>query len=314
MMNKDIDVLAIGELNVDLIMTGLNSMPIPGREIIGTGFVTTLGSSTAIFASAIAKLGLQTSFLGKIGDDYYGEFAVEALKNNGINVDNVIKDSEISTGITIALNTKTKVDRALVTYLGSIEALKVEDINENLLSRAKHIHVGSFFLQHALRPGLADFFGRARAKGVTVSLDAGWDETGKFDYGIFDVLKNVDIFFPNEVEALHITKCKTIEEAAAQLSRYCKITVIKCGKDGAYLQTGNTIIKSPVYEAEPIDTTGAGDSFNAGFIYGFINGMPLEKCMQYGNACGSASVTRIGGASSCITLEEANRIILDDKV
>lgn len=307
---KKFGVLAIGELNVDLIMTGLKSMPIIGREMIVEGCSLTLGSSTAICACGIAKLGLKIDFLGKVGRDKFGNVVLEALNNYKINTSHIIIDNEINTGITISLSTEK--DRALVTYLGCIEALAFEDIDINLIKNARHIHVGSYFLQNRLRTGIPELFAIARENGVTTSLDAGWDDTEKWDDGILEALKYTDIFLPNEVEALNITKADNVNKAINILSNYAKIVVVKCGPRGAIGKWGNEILEQGTFDLKPIDTTGAGDSFNAGFIYGFLKGFGLHQCMRYGNACGSISVTRVGGASACATLSEVEELIKEE--
>jgi Sugar kinases, ribokinase family len=304
---KEFDVLAIGELNVDMIMTGLKHMPVVGREIIADNCSIVLGSSTAICACGISRLGLKTGFLGKIGKDSFGEIAAQSLASYGISLENLIIDESIKTGITISLSTEK--DRALVTYLGSIDSLTFEDIDIELLKKTRHIHVGSFFLQSRLRKGLRDLFIAARNMGVTTSLDAGWDETENWDYGIFEVLEFTDIFFPNESEALNITKKDNVDDALQVLSEACGTVVIKCGSRGAAARSGSTVEKKATYDLKPIDTTGAGDSFNAGFIYAYLCGKTLAECVDYGNACGSISVTRMGGATACAALDEVMKLI-----
>lgn len=305
---KKYDVIAIGELNVDIIFTGLTKMPVPGREIIAPDCSVVLGSSTAICASGLSALGLRTGFTGKVGNDLFGHFVIEAIKKNNIDTSGVIIDNSIKTGVTMSLSMKE--DRAMVTCLGSISELGVDDIDLSLLDHTKHIHVGSFFLQHKLRPGLKKLFSAAREKGVTTSLDAGWDDTGNWDYGITDVLKFTDIFFPNESEALSITQTQSVMEAAGRLSEFARMVVVKCGPKGAVGKCGNELLEIPTFTSlKPVDTTGAGDSFNAGFIYGFLNGFDFNKCIIYGNACGSISVTRVGGASACPGLEEVRQLV-----
>jgi len=299
------DVLAIGELNCDLIMTGLKELPQTGREIMGDSFRQVLGSSTAICAAGLAALDLHVGFHGLVGDDDGGHFALNALSATGVDATHCIIDKNETTGVTIALNVGG--DRALVTYLGAIETFNFERIDLSLLKQTKHIHVGSFFLQHALRPGLAELFRLAQEAGVTTSLDAGWDDTGAWDGGLREVLKYTTIFFPNETEALHITNAATPEEAATMLPS--KICVVKCGADGAVAYTDGALTRGKPFKVTPVDTTGAGDSFNAGFLYGFLNSMSMEDCLTHGNACGAVSVTKIGGASACATLKDVEEKI-----
>jgi sugar/nucleoside kinase (ribokinase family) len=304
---KKYDVIAIGELNVDLILSGLKSMPSVGQEIIAENSSVVLGSSTAITASGLAKLGMTTGFIGKLGKDNFAEVVMESLKTNQIDTSHVIIDDSITTGLTISLSTSK--DRALVTHLGSIEALALEDIELSLLDHTRHIHIGSYFLQHSLRAGIPKLFKEANKRGVTTSLDVGWDDTNNWNYGIWDALAYTDIFFPNETEALHITGKENVQAALDELSKHANRVIVKCGSMGAVGKYEGVTLQQKAFDVNPIDTTGAGDSFNAGFIYGFLHDFSFEKCLLYGNACGSVSVTRIGGATSCAALSDVERMI-----
>ncbi|MDF2668826.1 MAG: putative carbohydrate kinase [Paenibacillus sp.] len=304
---KKYDVLAIGELNVDLLISGLNSMPIVGREIIAEDSSIVLGSSTAITASWLAKLGLKVGIIGKVGKDAFADVVMEGLKANHIDTEHVIVDESIRTGLTISLSTAK--DRALVTHMGSIEELTVENIDFSLLDQTKHIHVGSYFLQHRLRAGLPLLFAEAHKRGVTTSLDVGWDDTDNWDYGIADVLQATDIFLPNESEATRIAGKEDVQEALMELAKHAKQVVIKCGAEGASGVLGEKYVQLAGFKVIPVDTTGAGDSFNAGFIYGFLNGHGLEKSILYGNACGSINVTHIGGATAQVGLADVDRLL-----
>ena len=318
------DILAIGELNVDLIMTGFKSLPVSGREIVGKDFTCILGSSTAICACVMANLGLSTTFYGKMGPDAFGDVVKQYLHRYNVDTSNIVVEDHRRTGITVAITSDTNKDRSLVTCNGdSIDEVVVEDITDDMLKSAKHMHVGAFFLQSKLRKNLSSLFQRAKNLGLTTSLDCSWDESGVWNYDILQVLKYTDIFFPNEGEALHIAKAQTnkdysIPSAAEELAKYAKICVVKCGPMGAHLHTtleGETkIIKDEPYDAKVVDTTGAGDSFNAGFLYAYLNEKSLEECMKYGNAAGSVSVTRMGGTSNCPTLTEVENAIKDGVV
>lgn len=309
---KKFDVIAIGELNPDLIVTGLAGLPVPGREIMAEHCSLELGSSTAICASGLAALGLKTAFYGKVGNDFYGTTVTGLLEKNKVDVRNVMIDENVQTGLTIALNVGN--DRALVTVAGAIEALGIDEIDINILNDTKHIHVGSFFLQKKLQSGLPGLFAEAKKRGVTTSLDCGWDDSGNWDSGIFEVLKYTDIFIPNETESLHLSRKDNVKEALFALSDIVKIAVIKLGPKGACMKSRDEILTSPAYDTgTPVDTTGAGDSFNAGFIYGYINGYDHEKCLKLANACGSLSVVRKGGASSCPEIDEVWGTVLQNK-
>jgi len=305
---KKYDILALGELNLDLLVTGLGTMPVPGREVIVKDASLVLGSSTAICAAGTAKLGLKTAMCSVIGNDDFGKKALIFLSEYGIDAEHVRVDPNLRTGLTISLSGPD--DRALVTHPGAIAETSSELVDDDLLAQARHIHVGSFFLQEKLRPGLPRLFAKARGAGVTTSLDAGWDDTGRWGYNLMETLAHTDIFFPNESEARAITGLDDLEKAAYSLAKICGIAVIKCGRQGALFCDGGQIQKAGTYLGmEAVDTTGAGDSFNAGFLYAYLAGYDLFRCMQYGNACASVSVTRIGGASGCATVADAEKVI-----
>lgn len=305
---KPFDVTAIGELNADLVLSGLQSLPEAGREISVPNCSLTLGSSTAICAAGIARLGLRTAFLGKMGDDLFGETIWRELEKYGIDLSHVRMEPSLQTGLTVSLSTSR--DRALVTYMGSIDSLHPADADPAVLDYTRHIHVGSYFLQKNLRSGLPALFSTAHTKGVTTSLDAGWDDTEQWDSGIRETLRQTDLFFPNEEEAMRITGKHDTGEAAMELSKWCGTAVVKLGSHGATAaRRGETFHCEAFRGLKVADTTGAGDSFNAGFLYAFLGGKDLMECLRFGNACGALSVTRQGGASSCASLQEVECLI-----
>src|SRR5438067_1605461 len=166
-------ILVAGELNVDLVLQNCSSFPTLGHEVLVEDVSLTLGSASAICASALAKLGDPVSFMGKVGDDAWGELCLKSLANAGVDCSLVITDSAIKTGITVSL-TSAK-DRALMTYLGSIAELHESDIPDEYLASFAHLHVSSFYLQRRLRPDIKTLFARAHANAPMASLDPGFD-------------------------------------------------------------------------------------------------------------------------------------------
>ncbi len=290
-------ILVIGELNVDLIVSGLPSLPVLGRELLCDDLQMALGSSSAICASCLVALGAAVDFWGKVGRDLYGEFVVSELERRGIGTNGIIRDSGIRTGVTVSLTYPQ--DRAMFTYLGSIAALRLDDLNLSLLARYDHLHSASIFLQRGLRPGLPALYRAAQEAGLTTSLDSGWDPEERWERDVFDVLPHVDFFLPNEVEALHLTGANTVEEAAVELSHYAGTVVVKLGREGALARTGEQVWQASGFEVEVVDTTGAGDAFNAGFMYAHIvEARPIPGALRFANACGAIAVTTVGGATS----------------
>lgn len=301
-MTQKFDLLVAGEINPDLILTG-DIAPVFGQtEKLAKDATLTIGSSSVICACGAARLGLKVAFTGICGDDLFGEFMLEAMTSRSVNVDAVRVDPGEKTGLSVILNRES--DRAILTYPGLIGALTGRDIPNSLLESARHLHVGSLFLQTGLRPDLPGLFDRAHALGLTISLDANWDPAGKWE-GFETLLKNVDIFFANEVEIMAISNEKTLEKAAASLALQCLMVVIKRGADGAMAQCGREVFQAPALSVEVVDTVGAGDSFDAGFLYGWLQSWNLEKSLRMASICGSLSTRAAGGTDLQPTLEEA---------
>jgi sugar/nucleoside kinase (ribokinase family) len=302
------DILAIGELNADIIFTGLKGAPVLNREVAAGDFRKTMGSSTALCAANLAKIGLVVAFCGKVGGDEDGRFMLEELRKRNINADFCTVDPAAKTGVTLALNWGG--DRALVTFPGVIGEFSLRDFDINILRQARHIHVGSFFLQFGLQKDLPEIFRQAQEWGISTSLDAGWDDTEKWDYGIRSVLPYTDIFFPNESEAFAITGESTWGAAAGKLAELCTVAVVKRGKNGGgCVSRGNVYAVRGIEDAPVLDTTGAGDSFNAGFIYGYLRKFSLRECLEYGNACGTLCVSVAGGADADLSLETVRKMV-----
>jgi sugar/nucleoside kinase (ribokinase family) len=302
-------VLVVGELNVDLIVSDLAVFPALGKEILAGGIHLVMGSSSAICAAGMARLGLQVDYLGKVGTDTYGDFVTDQLRVLGIGTHHVIHDQSAQTGVTVSLTYPQ--DRALVTYLGCSSELRLEDIDASFLPGYSHLHVGSYFLQRGLQPGLVELFHRAHRAGLTVSLDMGFDPYEEWgDDSLMAVLPFVDVFLPNEVEACGIARVDETEAALQALAPRTRLIVVKCGAAGAMTLRDSQIIHSPAFRVDVKDTTGAGDSFNAGFIHAHVfQGLPLEEAMRFANACGALSATGFGGTGAQPTLEQVRAFL-----
>ncbi len=304
---KKFDLLVAGEINPDLILTGPNLEPQFGQtEILVEDAALTAGSSSVIFACGAARLGLRVAFIGVIGDDLFGAFMLDVLKSRGVDVSNVIVDENQITGLSVILNRIN--DRAILTHLGAIGALYSKQITDELLAEARHVHVASYFLQTNLQPGLTDLFKRAQASGLTTSLDTNWDPEEKW-VGVDELLKHTTVFLPNEAEALSLTGAPGVEEAAGNLATQAAIVAVKMGVDGGLAVDGESLYRAPIIPVDVLDTVGAGDTFDAGFIYGFLHGWPLEKSLKLAIACGSLSTLKPGGVEGQPTLDNARKYL-----
>ncbi|MCX6036363.1 MAG: sugar kinase [Chloroflexi bacterium] len=305
-MVKTFDILVAGEINPDLILSG-EVVPSFGQiEKLVDSAALTVGSSSAIFACGAARLGLRITFIGICGDDTFGRFMLAEMNTHGVDTSSVLVRPGGQTGLSVILNRGT--DRAILTYPGLIPALTADDITDDLLRRARHLHIASYFLQTAIQPGLPNLYKRAHTLGLTTSLDTNWDPSGKWR-GFDALLQQVDVFLPNEKEALAISKAKEIESAIQQLSESCKVVVIKLGADGAIACRGKEASRIPALKVDLVDTVGAGDTFNAGFLYGYLNGWSMEKSLSLAAVCGSLSTRAAGGTSAQPTLDEAMKYV-----
>lgn len=301
-MQKTLDVAVVGELNVDVILNRIDSFPKMGAEILAQDMTVTLGSSSAIFASNLSALGAKTGFLGKVGSDNFGELVLGSLQRKGVDTSAIIRSSQRHTGATIVLNYEE--DRAMITYPGAMAHLKLEEIGDEWLQRARHLHFSSYFLQPALRPEVGRLFQRAKALGLTTSMDPQWDPQEQWGFDFEHILPYVDVFLPNEKELMLLTGKNTLPAALNAVAPIASIIAVKQGNRGSLLwHKGQQRQLPPLLNEAVVDAIGAGDSFNAGFIYRFVQGASLEDCQQFGNLTGAVSTTAAGGTTAFQSLE-----------
>lgn len=290
------DVLTFGDMCVDLVVSGGDVVPRFGQaEQLVERYDLEMGGSCCLFACQAAKLGLRTAVLGRVGDDAFGHLAVRRLEECGVDTRHVHVDPGLKTGLGIALCTDH--DRAILTYSGSIAALRPEDVREELVSSARHLHYGSFFLHTGLKPYAPRILEQAHAWGLTTSLDPNWDPTEQWNSTLAGALAHTDLFFPNEQEALRITGCSSIQQAATGLlGQGVPWIAIKRGEYGAWAYSAQQRYECTAEPAAPGgDSVGAGDSFDAGFLAGWLRGRPIQECLEIACTCGRAVAGAVGG-------------------
>ena len=288
-------ILVIGELNVDIVATGVRSVPEMGAEILAENCEFTLGSASAIFAAGMARLGSYVTFFSHVGQDFLGDFCLRALRQSGVSTRHVTRKAEERTGVTIALSGKR--DRALVTYAGAVATFRADSIDKTVMSRHGHLHLTSYYLQTGLRPSFAHLFQQAKALGLSTSFDPNSDPGDKWDRNIDSVLKFTDVLFVNEREALKLTRSDTLNHALTTLGAKVNCAVVKRGARGAMASQNGEVFDDRGFRIKAIDTTGAGDSFDAGFLWAYLSKAPLAECLRTGNACGALSALSIGGTA-----------------
>jgi sugar/nucleoside kinase (ribokinase family) len=299
-------ILVVGEINVDFVFKGCRALPMPGKEVLADDFVMTPGSSSMICAMGLAKLGNHVAFHGRLGTDASGEFCLRALHDAGIDTSSLRPDASLRTGVTASLSTPQ--DRALVTFAGAIAEMRADEVRDEWLRKADHLHVSSYYLQKALRSGCRRLFERATALGLTTSLDPGFDPEQKWEGDVLETLQYVDVFLPNEQELEAITGRSDLDEALAAVQNGRTRTVVKRGSEGCSSLDGGRM-DVPAYAVDAIDSTGAGDSFDAGFLHAWLRKRSWLDCMRWGSACGSLSTRGIGGTTAQATADQALAVV-----
>ncbi len=302
---RDLDLLVLGEVNPDIVVRAADPRPAFDQvERWVDGIDLVIGSSSVIFACGATRLGLRTAMVGVVGDDALGRFMLAEMAERGLETAAVRVDPAVPTGASLILSGPS--DRAILTAPGTMPLLRVDDLPPSLLARARHVHVGSYFLLDAARPDLPALFRAAGASGATTSLDCNWDPRGGWDGGLRDLLAETDVFLPNAAEAARITGLDDVEAAArALVDLGPRVVAVKLGAAGAIAATAGGLARCPALPVATVDATGAGDSFDAGFLAGWLSGRPVEACLALGVACGSLSTLGVGGTAAQPTLAEA---------
>jgi len=294
-MNR-FDITVAGEINLDLILYGLpEQMPVE-RELIASRFTLTLGSSSAILAHNLAALGVRVGFATRVGSDAFGKIAIQRLTAMDVEVSHIPPASSEQTGVTVLLQHGNT--RHIVTYLGVMETMSLKDIDISFLSSSRHFHLSSLFLQKGLQRDLPNLCRELKQRGLTLSLDTNDDPDDVWGEPLGEMLKLVDVLLPNEDEARRMTQTDDLNLAIDRLARQVSVVAVKCGRRGSIVQKGSTRWVVPALQVETVDTIGAGDSFNAGFLKSYLVGLPLEVCAASGNATAALSTLRSGGTEA----------------
>jgi len=308
-MEKEFDVVVLGELNVDIILNQIAKFPEIGKEILADEMNVTLGSSSAIFASNLSSLGSKVAFIGKVGNDSFAELVKNSLKNKNVDTSQVITSKEFKTGATIVLNYDQ--DRANVTYAGAMNDLTIDDIDFKFIAKARHLHFSSIFMQPGIKKSIPQIFRKAKEMGLTTSIDPQWDPEEKWDIDLKNIMPYLDIFMPNIKELEFISRTEGIENCIQKLKPLPKQLIIKNGSDGALLWDGKNLHKQNIFENKQIiDCIGAGDSFNAGFINKFVSGKTIDECLEFGALTGAISTTAAGGTGAFQNIQSIKEIAL----
>ena len=300
-MSLAFDVIVVGSYSVDLIFTGLAELPQLGKDIVGKDFIMTPGEAY-ISAVSMHRLGLKVGWAADFGNDDFSRFALKCAQEEGLDESLFAIHDRPYRRISVAASFPN--DRAFITYYDPDPQVPAA-ISAILKSNARALFIPGLYFGEFFNVGKKII----RLKKMHLVMDGNsstGDITGKTrdSIAIRKAIKNVDIFLPNAQEARRLTGEQNLKAAIRQLGELCPIVVIKDGSNGSLAYSNNEIIQVPAISINPIDTTGAGDNFNAGFLHAWLGGQSIETCMKWGNIVGGLSTTTMGGTTRNISPEE----------
>jgi sugar/nucleoside kinase (ribokinase family) len=305
-MTDIFDVIVVGSYSVDLIFTGLDELPQLGKDVVGRDFKMTVGEA---FISTVSmhRLGLHVGWAADFGNDDFSRFALKYAREEGLDESLFVIHDRPYRRVSVAASFPD--DRAFITYYDpdpQIPAAIPAIVKSNArLTFIPGLYTGSFL-------GVGEKL--IRLKKMQLVMD-GNSSTGEIigntreSNAIRKAIKSVDIFLPNAQEARRITGEQDLEAAIRLLGQLCPVIVIKDGSKGSLAYSKNELIHMPAISVVPIDTTGAGDNFNAGFLYAWLNGQSVETCLKWGNIVGGLSITAMGGTTRKISCDEVREYL-----
>ena len=291
------DITLAGEANLDLLLHGLPEDLPTDRELLADGMALALGGSSAITAHNLAALGSRVGFVTVDSGDLFARFCMEELSAAGVDLSRAVR-SPHKGGTGVSVLVEHGQSRRTLTYPGATHHLHYDDLDLDYLASAKHFHLSSYFLLENLRRDVPRLVAHLKQAGLTISLDPNDDPQNKWGSDFLEVLQYVDVLMPNEREACAIARESDPDAALHKLAARIPTVVVKQGARGASaIHNGRRLHAQPP-SVSPIDAIGAGDSFNAGFLHAFVNGLEIDACMRLGNLAGAFSTTAAGGTQA----------------
>ncbi len=298
---KPWDVVVVGDLFIDEVLSEFQSLPKLGEESFARQFRREIGGGAAITACGLARLGLKVAVLGVVGKED-GMWLIKRFIEHGVDATAVEHHPDEPTGLTVSVSTRE--DRAYFTYYGAnvvLQRLLAEPASRKLMAGARHVH----FACAPERVVGGSLFLSLHRKKCRISIDVGWHPSWLTDPRNSEMLQECDIFLPNEREAELMTRESEPHKMLRALrDRKLRAVGLKLGGKGAALLWNRTDLICDPYPVMNLDTTGAGDSFDAGFIYAWLKDEPPQRCLEIANICGALSTRALGGIASFPTLKE----------
>ena len=303
------DVTCMGILVADVIVRPLDEWPERGRLALVDSIGLRSGGLAHTTGIALAKLGVDTAVVGRVGTDPFGDFLVQALVDHGVRP-HVVREAEAPTSTTVVA-VASGGERSFMHLIGANGRLSPQDISDDLLHATRIFHLGGCFVLPALDGApAAGLLRRARQQGCRTSMDLTWDPSGRWMSVLEPCLPHLDFLFGNQDELAHVTECSDPVEIARLLrARGVGVVAVKLGGAGAYVDGAGWRGQVPAYAVEVVDTTGAGDAFCGGFLAGALAGWEIERVTRFANAVGALCVTAVGGTAGVRSREETLRFM-----
>jgi sugar/nucleoside kinase (ribokinase family) len=297
---SDCDVLVLADYFCDIVITGLPEPPRLGADLFGEAMEIAPGGAY-ILATAMHRLGVKARWMARLGNDVFSRFILEEAIREGLDRSLFQMFDYPLRSLSVAFSFVH--DRGFISYMDPFPITPAEEI---IAAQKPRWVINAPFDGSQQSRQFIDFI---HLHGGKVFIDCQYVTTKLEEPGIIELLRAVDVFAPNQSEACQLTGKDDPAEAAAQLGEFCPLVIVKAGKDGAFARSGELSWHSPALNVEVVDTTGAGDVFNAGFLAADLRGESIETCLRIGNICGGLSTTKHGGTAAAPTLAELEKYL-----
>ena len=306
------EITCLGVLVADVVGKPIEKMPDRGKLALVERIELHSGGCAANTGAALAKLGVSTSILGKVGNDGFGDFLVNYLSSQGVEMGGVIRDNSAATSSTMVM-VHGDGERSFIHYLGANATLALKDVDFQRIASSRLFHVAGSFLMPSLDgEPTANLLKRAREAGVITTLDTAWDATGGWMKTLEPCLPHLDYLLPSWEEARSLAGGRESPQEVAQflLDKGPNVVGLKMGEHGSYVRSRDGYeVSIPAFKVEMVDALGAGDAWVAGFLTGVIKGWGLEKCARLGNGVGAACVTALGAGTGLLNFPDTLEFI-----
>ncbi len=304
------DVACLGILVADLIGRPIDRLPERGRLALVDDMSLHIGGCASNTSIVLAKLGIETAVLGKVGSDGLGDFVTSELERSSVHCQGLVHDSDHHTSASMVI-VDHQGERSFLHFIGANAHYRVEDVDWGVVRSSRILHIGGALVLPGIDgEPMAEVMAEAKKRGLTVTLDTVWDATGRWMKTLAPCLPYADLFCPSLSEAQKLAGCEKPAEVARVLrDAGAKAVALKLGEDGCYLQTDKEEFLVPTFKVDPVDGTGTGDAWVAGLLTGMLKGWDLHRAAQFANATGALCVMATGATAGIRSFEETLKFI-----